>query len=129
MFGQTKISIVALAIGSLLIIGCSATDISDHDAKVIETATADVDEFCDVVDGEKSVSLDSYGKLDENASNAVKKLISVYKKDPTGTFSPDGDDEKSSQSTGELLLSMEQKLASCDPSQAKKIRKALNGAA
>ncbi len=124
-----KITIIGLAYVSLFAAGCGATDVTDRDAKIVETAISDVDKFCDVVDGKKSVSLDSYDRLDESASSSVKKLISLYDKDPNGTYSPDGDEDKNSQTIGELLRGLGERLASCDPAQANRVRKAMNAAA
>ena len=126
MRGHIKIPIIALAFASLFASGCGATDITGSDARVVEAAISDVDTFCDVVDGKTSVSLNAYDKLVGNASISVKKLISVYKKDPTGTFSSGEDKDKNSQTVSELLRQIGDRLSTCDPAQANKIRKAIS---
>ncbi len=120
-----KVACGLLVLTGALVVGCDATDISESDAQTVNSAVSDVDTFCDVVDGKKSVSLDSFDELDQDAANAVKRLISVYKKDPAGTYIPANVRDEKSRSIRDLLQELSNRLSSCDPKDSSKIMRAL----
>ncbi len=114
-----------LLLTGVLVTGCASTAMSENDAQAVKSAVSDVDNFCDVVDGKKSVRLDAFDELDRDAAKAVKRLISVYKKNPTGKYNPGSTRDENSQSIRDLLQELSNKLSTCDPKESSKITRAL----
>lgn len=125
MFLTQRTLALSLLTVSLVFIGCGTENISVSDSRSLQRATKQISEFCDVVDGDSSVSLSAYDKLDSDSSKAVKKLLAIYRKYPEATVVTKEKSSGKGQSIYEELDRVRKKLSSCDPKDANKIAGAL----
>lgn len=125
MFLTQKTLTLSLLTVSLVFIGCGTENLSASDSRSLLRATAQISDFCDVVDGDRSVSLSAYNKLDSDSSKAVKKLLAIYRKYPEATVITEGNGSDDGQSIYEELDRVRRKLSTCDPKEANKIAGAL----